>query len=481
MPRTFPAPVRPAVDRRVALRAGAVGLLGLNTAAWQALPVGAAGGGPTARGVIFVFLSGGLSQLDSFDPKPDAPAEVRGEFRPVATRTCGVRVCEHLPLLAARSQSWSLVRSLTHGSNDHSAAHHIMLTGRSVLPAGFSPDRPRPTDWPSLAAVSGAVTTSRKGLPPAAILPEKLIHTTGRVIPGQFAGALGPRHEPWFIEAAPYDAKSYGAWPTHSFHHAGGRTERSHLAFRAPSLDLPEGLSGPRLADRVALLGAIERQQRGLERQAEARQFEGRRRAAVALLGDPRVRRAFDVTRDDATTQDRYGRNSFGWSLLMARRLVEAGVRFVQVNLGNDETWDCHGNLFPNLKDFLFPPTDRALSALLDDLQSSGLLGETLVVVAGEFGRTPRISSLPQHYKLPGRDHWGAVQTVLLAGGGVRGGVVVGASDRRGAYPVAEPQTPENLAATIYRALGISRTAAWHDAEGRPNSVYHDDPIRGLV
>src|SRR5579859_1278675 len=166
------------------------------------------------------------------------------------------------------------------------------------------------------------------------------------------------------------------------------------------------------------------------------------------MLTDRRVRDAFDVSRAPDRVQDRYGRNAFGWSLLMARRLIEAGVNLVQVNLGNNETWDTHGNAFPHLKDKLFPPTDRALSALLDDLSESGLLDTTLIVMAGEFGRTPKISTLPQYYKLPGRDHWGAVQTVFFAGGGIRGGNVIGSSDKIGAYPSSSPQTPENMAAT---------------------------------
>jgi uncharacterized protein (DUF1501 family) len=193
------------------------------------------------------------------------------------------------------------------------------------------------------------------------------------------------------------------------------------------------------------------------------------------------VHQALDVTKADDATLDRYGRNSFGWSLLMARRLVAAGVSLVQVNLGNDETWDTHGNAFPHLKDKLLPPTDRALSALLDDLDATGELDETLIVMAGEFGRTPKISLLPQHYKLPGRDHWGAVQSVLFAGGGVRGGNVVGKSDAKGAFPAESPVTPENFAATIYHALGIPATAVWRDAADRPHSIYHGEPIAGLA
>ncbi|MFO0947584.1 MAG: DUF1501 domain-containing protein, partial [Planctomycetota bacterium] len=188
----------------------------------------------------------------------------------------------------------------------------------------------------------------------------------------------------------------------------------------------------------------------------------------------------FDLESEDPRLLEAYGRNQFGWSLLLARRLVEVGVGLIQVNLGNNETWDTHGNAFPHLKDKLFPPTDRAVSALLDDLESRGLLDSTLVVMAGEFGRTPKVTKIPQ-YPLPGRDHWGAVQTVFFSGGGVRGGNVVGASDRIGGHPKESPQTPENFAATIYEALGISRAAEWHDQSGRPMPVYHSSPIPGLT
>jgi uncharacterized protein (DUF1501 family) len=209
--------------------------------------------------------------------------------------------------------------------------------------------------------------------------------------------------------------------------------------------------------------------------------FDRQRQRAISLLADKNVRRAFDVVNAAPEVLDRYGRNSFGWSLLMARRLVEAGVNLVQVNLGNNETWDTHGNAFPHLKNNLFPPTDQAVAALLDDLQGAGLLDSTLIVMAGEFGRTPKITSLPPEYKLPGRDHWGFCQTVLFAGGGVQGGNVIGASDRIGAYPTSNVQTPENMAATIYRALGIPETAMLPDELSRPHHVYHGEPIAGLM
>jgi hypothetical protein len=474
-------PWHPRSSRRVALQAGAIGLLGLGMNHVNPLrALGAETSTPRARSVIYIFLSGGLSQLESFDLKPDAPDGIRGEFRPIATRTPGIDICEHLPRLAQRSHLWALLRSLTHGSNDHSAGHHIMLTGRSDLPPGFDPNRPRPADWPSMGAIAGALTAPRNNLPPAVVLPEKLVHNTGRVIPGQFAGELGPRRDPWFIEASPFAPAAYGAYPSFEFDHQDRPRSTASRRFQAPSLGLPADFARSRLSDRLSLLRSLDRQRGALDAQAGRETFDQHRQSALSLLTDARVRAAFDVLEAEPKVLDRYGRHAFGWSLLMARRLVEAGVNLVQVNLGNNETWDTHGNMFPHLKEKLLPPTDQALSALLDDLNESGLLESTLIVMAGEFGRTPRISTLPQAYKLPGRDHWGKVQTVLLAGGGVTGGRVVGSSDRIGGYPRSEPQTPENLAATIYQALGLPATVAWHDPQDRPHYVYRGVPIAGL-
>ncbi len=469
----------PAISRRTALQAGAIGVLGLGMNHLAALreAAGESGGAfGKARACIFIFLSGGLSQLDSFDLKPEAPDDVRGEFIPIATRTPGLMICEHLPRLAALSDRWALVRSLTHSSNEHSAGHMIMLTGRSVLPPGFRPDAPQPSDWPSIAAVVGAVSRPRNNLPPAAVLPEKLVHYSGRVIPGQFAGQLGSQREPWFIEASPFHPTRYGAYPEFSFDHQERETHETRI-FQAPQLQLPQGISFHRLQERLTLQNTFTQQSRQLEQFAEVEQLDRYRQAAIGLLTDPRVRRALDVTNAPEHVQERYGKNAFGWSLLMARNLIAEGVTLVQVNLGNDETWDTHGNAFPHLKDKLFPPTDQAVSALLEDLASSGLLEETLIVMASEFGGTPKISLLPRYYKLPGRDHWGAVQSVWLAGGPIPGGAVIGASDRIGAYPADDPKTPEQLAATIYHALGIPRDWAWHDQQQRPHAIYHADPI----
>jgi hypothetical protein len=431
------------------------------------------------KAVIYVFLSGGLAQHESFDLKPEASAEVRGEFAPIQTRTPGIFICEHLPKLAERSNRWALLRSLTHPYNEHSNGHTVMLTGRTPMPPGYDPSKPKPTDWPSIAAIVGALVAPRGGLPSAVVLPDKIVHNSGRTIPGQFGGQMGTRHDPWFVEASPYHPKSYGAYPDYLFFHATGKVEDPNLVFQMPQFALAEGMTEARVKQRVALRQAIESQRPFFDRLTETEQLGTYRDAAYSLLLNDRAHDAFDVSRADPRRLDAYGRHSFGKSLLMAAELVEAGVSFVQVNLGNNETWDTHESAFPNLKNFLLPPLDQSLSALIDDLGDRGLLADTLIVVAGEFGRTPHISGAPG--KLPGRNHWGAVQTVLFAGGKVQGEQVIGGSDNIGAYPAQAPHTPEDLAATIYHSLGLPTSAAWHDRLQRPHFIYESDPIAGLV
>ncbi len=472
----MPSFAHPLPSRRCSIRAGAIGMLGLGVGELGALRVAGAGK-PSAKSVIYIFLSGGLAQHESFDPKPDAPDAIRGEFGTIPTRTPGFRIAEHLPKLAACSDKWAAIRSLTHGSNDHSMSHHIMLTGRGDKPIGFDPSAPKGGDHPSFAAIAGAVTAARNNLPPAIVLPDRIVHNSGRVIPGQFAGVMGRSRDPWFLETSAFDPRAYGAYPEYEFDHQQRPFAPKRKAFAIPDLTLPEGVDGDRFRTRLDILRHLDGQRNSLAEAADAGAYDRTRTAAVNLLTDARVRAAFDLAKAPPRDLDRYGRNAFGWSLLMAARLVEAGVNLVQVNLGNNETWDTHGNAFPHLKDKLLPPTDRSVSALLEDLEQRGLLGETMVVMAGEFGRTPRISTLAKDYKGPGRDHWGAVQSILLAGGGVKGGKVVGSSDKNGGHPATEPQTPENFAATIYRALGLPKTCAWHDAENRPHHLYRAEPM----
>jgi hypothetical protein len=434
--------------------------------------------------VIYIFLSGGLAQHESFDMKPDAPETIRGEFQPIRTRTTGIQICEHLPMLAARSDRWALVRSLTHPYNVHSLGHHVMLTGRTPVPPGFDDSRPKPTDFPSIASVVTGVFAASNNLPPAAVLPEKLVHVSGRTIPGQFAGEMGPRYEPWFIEASNYRDTKYihGAFPEYGFQRQTGKTTPPDYRFEAPRLELSHDMLPDRLNSRTRLLDALNHQEHALDGVASAGTLDRSYQTAASMLLDGRVHQALDVHSAPLKLQERYGRNSFGWSLLMARQLIEAGVRMVQVNLGNDESWDTHENAFVNLKNYLLPPTDRAVSALLDDLHERGLLDDVLIVMAGEFGRTPRVFvDKTSMTKTPGRDHWGSVQTVFFAGGGVRGGTVVGSSDKIGGYPSTDPQKPENMAATIYHALGLPDTIAWKDSLDRPHHIYQGEPIRGLT
>lgn len=465
----------PILTRRAALRAGAVGLLGMAEASAMRAMAGAEK--RRANSVIFVFLTGGLSHLDSFDLKPDAPDTVRGEFKSVATKTPGIRICEHLPLLAEQSDTWSLVRSIATGSSGHEEACHMLLTGRLDMPAGFSLQNvPNPSEWPSMPALVNYTKQGRgrNNLPPAVVLPEPSVNEAGKVRPGQYAGRLGPRWEAWHLRMATQCSLGNGACP-HCFRFDGEPFKHEPATvFETPTLTLPDGGSD-RLQDRVGLLNKIERQQLAIEQGAEARLLDRHRQQALTVLSDPRTRGAFEVEKADAKTLARYGKNKFGLSLLMASRLVQAGVSLVQVNLGKNSSWDTHRGNFVNLKENLFPYFDQSVSALLDDLKASGLLDETLVIVTGEFGRTPKINNDA------GRDHWGPVMSTLLAGGGVQGGRVIGATDKIGGEPVADRQTPENLAATLYTRLGIPRTAGWQDTDGRPYEVYRGDPIPGLT
>lgn len=463
--------------RRQALQAGAIGLLGLGAAELSALQALANPHTPRARSVIFVFLTGGLSHLDSFDLKPDAPDTVRGEFQSIATRSPGVRICEHLPLLAQRSDKYAIVRSMATGSDGHEIACHMLLTGRLDLPVGFSTQNvPNPNEWPSMPALVNFAQQGRgrNNLPPSVVLPEPSINEAGKVRPGQYAGRLGSRWEAWHLPMAAKCALGNGACPhCFRFDHTVFQHEPATI-FETPTLTLPEG--GPdRLRGRLGLLESIEQQRRELDRSAETLRLDRHRQQAITVLNDPRTRSAFEVERADPRTLARYGRNKFGLSLLMAYRLVEAGVSLVQVNLGKNSSWDTHRRNFVNLRDNLFPYFDRSVSALLDDLHNSGMLRDTLVIVTGEFGRTPRIN------RDAGRDHWGPVMSLMLAGGGIQGGRVIGASDRIGAQPSADRQTPENLAATLYSALGIRHDTIWHDTDGRPYEMFRSHPIPGLM
>ena len=470
-------------SRRQALQVGSLGLLGLSLADVTEFASQAQSQDSQTRSpaVLLVYLPGGLSHIDSFDPKPDGPSDTRGEFQTITTKTPEIQVCEYLPRLAARSDRWSLVRSLGHPTNDHTEAHHYVLCGKVELPTPFSRVQPIATDFPSMTAIAGSKVHSGSPLPAAAMLPRRLINVAKQVRGGQTAGRMGQRHDPWLLStAAP--CNQYGSCPD-CFMFSNMETQ-DHTLFPMWQSAHPQLLSGvtiDRLDRRRDLLLEFESERRHLDRFAGVQSLNRHRTNAISLLTSRKVRNALDVENADPRVRDRYGRDLFGMTLLLSKRLIENGVRMVQAHLGRGVSWDTHGDNFPLLKNKLLPPFDRALSALLDDLDQSGMLETTLVVVCSEFGRTPKIFRLEQHYKLPGRDHWGAAQSVLLAGGGVRGGRVVGKTDRIGAYPTDQPVTPQHLAATIYETLGIPRNAHWRDVDDRPYRVFEADPIPGLT
>jgi hypothetical protein len=438
--------------RRAFLQVGYSGLLGLGLPGLLAGRAAAAAGPASvrARSVIVILLSGGLGQHDSFDMKPEAPEGMRGEFQPIATAVPGLRICEHLPGLAARAGRLAIVRSMAHREGNHLVAVHHVLTGHPSRPRGASDlDRVASRDdFPCYGAVLNRLRRRRDGIPNGVALPTRLVEGP-LTWPGQDAGFLGPRHDPWQL-----------------------RLDPNRPDFHDESLALPDGLDPARLHHRRHLLG-----QCAVPPPGDA--FVDQQDAALALLCNARVGRAVDLGHEDPRLVDRYGRHLFGSSLLIARRLVEAGVPIVQATMGIVQTWDTHVANFPRLRDSLLPPLDRAVSALLDDLQSRGLLDETLIVMLGEFGRTPRISRLTPG-AVPGRDHWPRVFSAVFAGAGVVGGQLIGKSDRLGAYPLSRSFGPPDLAATIYRALGVDPATELRDRLGRPLRLCTGETISPL-
>jgi hypothetical protein len=426
--------------RRGFLQLGYSGLLGMGLpgllAARAAEPAGRKPG--RARSVIVILLSGGLGQHDSFDMKPEAPEGIRGEFKPIDTAVPGVRMCEHLPGLASRAGKLAIVRSMSHPEGNHLLAVHRVLTGQASNPKGASDlDRVASRDdFPCYASVLDHLHRRRDGIPNGVALPLRLVEGP-LTWPGQDAGFLGSRHDPWQLRLDPNKPEA-----------------------RDDSLALPEGLDAVRLHRRRHLLS-----QAAVPSPDDA--FADQQDAAVAMLSNGKVDRALDLGREDPRLIDRYGRHLYGRSLLMARRLVEAGVPIVQATMGIVQTWDTHVANFPRLKNDLLPPLDRAVSSLLDDLEARGLLDETLVVMLGEFGRTPRIKPLNPG-DVPGRDHWPAVFPAVFAGGGVVGGQLIGKSDKLGAFAISRTFGPTDLAATIYSALGVDPATELRDRLGRP-------------
>ena len=448
------------VTRREMLRIGGLAFTGL---AWSDLlraeqrPANrrAAGQFGKARACIVVFNYGGPSHIDTFDLKPDAPAEIRGEFQPIPTNVPGVAISEHLPHLAKLADRYAIVRSMHHRDNDHAIGAYLALTGYShprsdVL--GIEPPA-SPQDLPSLGSVISKVRPADRSMFSYVTLGD-LRHFGNHDSMGQNAGCLGRGYDPFVI---PFVRPM------------NGLLDMSNITSVTAQVDAGQ------LGSRRQLLRAMTDAGPALEETAATRNLDGFTRRAFDLLSSLACRGAFDVAAEPRSIRDLYGRSPFGENCLLARRLVEAGVPMVTLYSFGNRDWDTHGQNFRNLKETLLPPTDRGLSALLADLDQRGLLDETLVIWMGDMGRTPRIN------REAGRDHWSFCYSVVLAGAGIRGGQALGSSDRVAAYPATQPVHPADIAATIYHCLGIDPRTHVNDQQGRPLVVSAGQPVPGLL
>lgn len=430
------------ITRRDFVYLGTVGVFGfgLTLPKLLARQARAASNRRTPRDVslIFLFLHGGLSTIDTFDLKPDAPAEFRGEFQPIATNVAGIRIGEHLPKLARNMDKLALIRSFRHHNSDHGRADHYMLTGYFPQ-AGFNPGLNPNNQKPAHGAIIARKLGPRGSVPPYVCLP-KMHPSTG-------SAYLGAAAAPFVIDADP-----------------------NAPDFAVPDVVPPPALAASRLDARKKLLAQMDRFQKSAERKANAsaQTVSVFQEKAFDLMTSPEAKKAFDIHAEGDKLRDAYGRNTLGQSCLMARRLVEAGVRCVTIDHSN---WDTHNDNFATLKRQLLPWLDAGLSTLLRDLSERGLLETTLVVVTGEFGRTPRIN------KDAGRDHWGPAFTVALAGGGIQGCRVVGKSDARAERPAADPHGPEDLSATICHLMGIDPKEEFHTPDGRPVAIVNNGRV----
>jgi uncharacterized protein (DUF1501 family) len=434
------------INRRDLLRVGTAGLLGTGLSLADLLQLQAQAAQPEARrdvSLIIVFLKGGLSTIDTLDLKPKAPAEFRGEFNPIATNVPGIEVCEHLPRVARHLDKFSLVRSFRHHNSDHGPADHYMLTGYFPQ-AGFNPSLMPNNTRPAHGSIIARKLGPRGSVPPYVCLP-RMHNSAGPAY-------LGSSAAPFVVESDPNAPN-----------------------FVVPDLMPPLAIEAQRLSSRKELLARVDRFQQAAEVRAnqKAQALSVFQEKAFDLMTSSSTKAAFDIHQERDELRDEYGRTSLGQSCLMGRRLVEAGVRCVTIDHTN---WDTHNDNFNVLKKDLLPQLDQAMSALFRDLTDRGLLDNTLVVITGEFGRTPRIN------KDAGRDHWGPSCTVALGGGGIKGGLVIGASNERAERPATDPYGPEDLAATMYHLLGINPDDEFHTPEGRPVKIANNGKvINGLL
>lgn len=448
---------RSALDRRELLRVGGLALGGLAMPALGRAAPPRGGSFGKAKNCIVLYLSGGPAQLDTFDPKPDAPDDIRGEFGTIQTRLPGVRFSELLPLTAQWTHKTAVVRMLCHDHNDHGRGSYWMFTGYPYLGSVPDVNNMSRQDMPPVGAVVAKLAPGNGPLPAWAVVPHRMDVAGGRRA-GQFAGALGPRFDPLLTGGNPNDD--------------GYKLENLPLVANEPA-DV--------VRRRLSLVDQLNAEAGALNGHAMSGTIRDGQAKAVEVLSSDAVRRAVDLSAVPTTERERYGRNLFGQSVLLGSRLLGAGVRLVQCNWQrvqgiNGFAWDTHWNNFTAHKDDLVPPFDRAFHALMTDLDRSGKLDETLVVVAAEFGRTPRITR-----SNAGREHHPDCFSVVFAGGGVKGGQVVGASDRIAARPATTPITPADFTATIYHLLGVDPAGETHDQGGRPFVLSRGTPIRELV
>ncbi len=451
------------LTRREWLRAGSLGLFGLSlpalfhsrSALASSSDLGRSFG--RAKSCIVMFLMGGPPQHETWDPKPDAPVEIRGDLKPIRSAVPGLWVGELMPQTARLTDKVSVLRAMSTNDNAHSSSGYWMLTGYPHQPTNTENSKPgAPNDWPSIGALVKKLRPGNGYLPAAVTLPEHIWNTGGITWPGQDAGFLGRTADPWLMMCDP-----------------------SAPNFQVPELGLPADVPPLRLQERRSLLEQVNHHLDSVDRSGAIARYASQSRQAFDLLRSPQARQAFNLQQEPPAVRDRYGRSRFGQSVLLARRLVEAGVSLVQVNWtrtkedsDTNPVWDTHTKNSERLKTALMPPMDQAYSALLSDLAERGLLDETLVVWMGEFGRTPKINPGG------GRDHWGHVYSVALAGGGIRGGQVHGASDRIGGHPKEGRVQPHDLTATIFHCLGYAPDTEYRDAFGRPLVLSRGEVIR---
>jgi len=450
-------------SRREMIRVGGLGLLGLGLPSLTALSseskkaLGKPASFGKAKNCIILYLSGGPAQLDTFDPKPDAPEDIRGEFKTIQTSLSGVRFSELLPNAAKWMHKSALVRTMFHEHNDHGRGSYWMFTGYPYLGSVPDVNSMSRADMPHMGSVLAKLAPGKGPMFPFAIVPHRMDVAGGRRA-GQFAGALGGKYDPLLTGGNPNDND-----------------------FKLDHIPLAASIETSVMKRRLSLVDQLNAQTSQLNELAMSQAIKDNQARAMDVLSSPAVKKAVDLSAISKEERERYGRNLFGQSVMLGKRLLDSGARLVQCNWqraqgSNGFAWDTHWNNFSAHKEELVPPFDRAFHALMTDLDKSGQLDETLVVVAAEFGRSPKITR-----SNAGREHWPDCYSVLFAGGGIKGGQVYGQSDKNAAYPAVNPVTPADFTATIYHCLGIDPSGETHDQMDRPIALSKGSPISALV